>query len=221
MKKDLFMFDIETAANYPNYETFLIEDERGAKLFENKFNKMRWSETYDSVGSAYLDNAGIMSTYGRIVCISVGFLEGTNKRIKSFYGKDEREIVNSFNDLLEKIEKKNFNLCGFRIINFDIPWVLHKLHKYGIKPANIIYTYDKKPWEMRITDISADWKGRFAWSYSFDEVAYQLGIESPKDIICGSDVNKLYWEGKLEDIKEYCEKDVMSSIDVANKVYFT
>jgi len=74
---------------------------------------------------------------------------------------------------------------------------------------------------MRITDISADWKGRFAWSYSFDEVAYQLGIESPKDIICGSDVNKLYWEGKLEDIKEYCEKDVMSSIDVANKVYFT
>jgi len=195
MKKDLFMFDIETAANYPNYETFLIEDERGAKLFENKFNKMRWSETYDSVGSAYLDNAGIMSTYGRIVCISVGFLEGTNKRIKSFYGKDEREIVNSFNDLLEKIEKKNFNLCGFRIINFDIPWVLHKLHKYGIKPANIIYTYDKKPWEMRITDISADWKGRFAWSYSFDEVAYQLGIESPKDIICGSDVNKLYWEG--------------------------
>jgi len=112
MKKDLFMFDIETAANYPNYETFLIEDERGAKLFENKFNKMRWSETYDSVGSAYLDNAGIMSTYGRIVCISVGFLEGTNKRIKSFYGKDEREIVNSFNDLLEKIEKRILTYVG-------------------------------------------------------------------------------------------------------------
>jgi hypothetical protein len=39
------------------------------------------------------------------------------------------KIVNDFNELLKKVEKKNFNLCGFRIINFDIPWILHKLFK--------------------------------------------------------------------------------------------
>ncbi len=29
MKKDLFMFDIETTGNYPDYQTFKSIDERG------------------------------------------------------------------------------------------------------------------------------------------------------------------------------------------------
>lgn len=50
--KELFHFDIETAGNYPDYNTFLEKDERGAKLFEKKFNKMCWSEKYGTIESA-------------------------------------------------------------------------------------------------------------------------------------------------------------------------
>jgi predicted PolB exonuclease-like 3'-5' exonuclease len=220
MKQELFMFDIETVGEYKDWETFKSSDLRGAKLFESKYNKMNWVEKYDSVDEAYLGNAGIVSTYGKIVCISFGFLDDKGeKKIRSFYGDDEKYIVESFNNLLKKIETKSFNLSGFRINHFDIPWVLHKLHKYSIEPANMIYMYDKKPWDMRITDMSDDWKQKFAWAFSFDEMCYELGVKSPKDNMNGSEVHKAYWNGEVEKIKEYCEKDVSSSIDCGLKIY--
>ena len=217
---ELFHFDIETTGQHPDFETFKSEDQRGSKLFEGKYLKMKWDEKYDSLNDAYCDNAGIVSTFGKIVCISFGYIDNTGeKKISSFYGDDERDIVDSFNNLLKKIETKSFNISGFRINHFDIPWVLHKLHKYGIKPADIIYMYDKKPWDMRITDMSDDWKQKFAWAFSFDEMCYELGVDSPKDIINGSDVHKYYWEGRVEEVKTYCEKDVSSSIDASLKIY--
>jgi predicted PolB exonuclease-like 3'-5' exonuclease len=217
---ELFHFDIETAGQWPDYDSFLLNDERGAKLFESKFNRMNWSEKYDNLNSAYLDNAGIISTYGRIVCISFGFLDNDGqKKISSFYGDDEYDIVNSFNNLLNKIEKKSFNICGFRINHFDIPWILHKCHKYSITPSNIIYSYNKKPWEMRIVDMSDDWRQKFAWAFSFDEMCYELNVESPKEFMNGSLVHNKFWKGDYEIIKLYCEKDVSSSIDASLKIY--
>jgi predicted PolB exonuclease-like 3'-5' exonuclease len=217
---ELFYFDIETCGEHKDYVTFLDSDERGAKLFASKYEKLNWSEKYADINEAYLENAGIISTYGKIVCISFGYIdnEGHNK-ISSFYGDNEQEIVTSFNNLLKKIETKNFNLSGFRVNYFDIPWVLHKLHKYGIEPANMIYLYDKKPWDVRIVDMSDDWKTKFAWAFSFDEMCYELGVVSPKYIINGSDVHKYYWKGKIEEIKTYCEKDVEASIEVSKKLY--
>ena len=140
---ELFHFDIETAGYYKDFESFEKNDERGATLFKNKFKKMNWEEKYENVYDAYLDNAGIVPTYGRIVCISFGYLDNGQERVSSFYGDDERDIVEKFNNLLKKIELKKFNLSGFRIAYFDIPWLLHKLNKYGIQPADIIVTHNK------------------------------------------------------------------------------
>jgi predicted PolB exonuclease-like 3'-5' exonuclease len=214
------MFDIETCGQYKDYDTFLDTDERGARLFAGKYEKMNWSDKYSDINEAYLENAGIISTYGKIVCISFGFIDnGGVSKISSYYGDNEEEIVNSFNNLLKKIETKNFNLSGFRVNYFDIPWVLHKLHKYGIEPANMIYLYDKKPWDVRVVDLSDDWKTKFAWAFSFEELCYELGVVSPKDIINGSDVHKYYWSGKIEQIKTYCEKDIEACIEVSKKLY--
>lgn len=219
MNIELFHFDIETCGSYSNFDSFKINDERGSSLFESKYNKMEWFNKYNDINEAYLENAGIISTYGKICCISFGYIDDNVKRISSYYGYDEKEIVENFNNLLKKIETKKFNLSGFRINYFDIPWLLHKLHKYQIKPANIILSYNKKPWEMRITDISEDWKGKFAWAFSFDELAYELDIKSPKDNMNGSMVHKYYYDGKIEMIKEYCEKDVLASIEASLKIY--
>ncbi len=220
MKEELFHMDIETCGVYRDFYAFKLADERGANLFEHKYNKMGWADKYQDINEAYLDNVGIISTYGKICCISFGYLDNDGStRISSFYGEDEKDIVESFNRLLKKIETKNFNLCGFRIINFDIPWILHKLHKYGIEPANIISTYDKKPWEARVTDISEHWRGKFAWAFSFDEVAYELGIRSPKEKMNGSEVHGAYWRGEFPRIKEYCEMDVKASIEISRKIY--
>ena len=216
---ELFHFDIETSGNHPDFKTFEQSDPRGSDLFKSKYIKLDWGSKYGSIDEAYLQNAGIISTYGKICCISFGFEDGNNKRISSFYGDDEKDIVIQFNNLLKRIEKKNFILSGFRILHFDIPWILHKLHKYVIDPANIIYLYDKKPWECRMVDLSDDWKTKFAWAFSFDEVCYELNIPSPKDKMNGSVVHKYYWEGRYDEIKKYCEKDVEASIEVGKIIY--
>jgi predicted PolB exonuclease-like 3'-5' exonuclease len=216
---ELFHFDIETAGQYKDFTEFEKNDERGSNLFKGKYQKMGWGEKYENIYEAYLDNAGIVPTYGRIVCISFGYLDNGQERISSFYGDDEKDIVNKFNELLKKIEKKSFNLSGFRVAYFDIPWILHKLAKYRIKPADIISTYNKKPWEMRITDMSDDWRSKFAWAFSFDEMVYELGVESPKDNMNGSEVHMAYWEGRINDVRTYCEKDVMACIKVSELIY--
>jgi hypothetical protein len=89
---ELFHFDIETAANYKDFKTFESNDERGSKLFKDKFNRLGWETKYDSVEFRDL-TAGIISTYGRIVCISCGYIdnEGNNK-VSSFYGDDEKKL---------------------------------------------------------------------------------------------------------------------------------
>jgi len=217
--EDIFMFDIETTGQYRNIEELKINDIRGYNLFSQKYKKYNWEDKYVNIETAYLEESPIISTYGRIVCISFGYLDNGQERISSFYGDDEREIVEKFNNLLKKIESKSFKLGGYRILYFDIPWILHKLYKYNIKPANIITLHNKKPWETRIVDISDDWKIRFAYTSSFDEVVYELGIESPKDNMNGSDVHDAYWEGRVEEVKIYCEKDVKASIRVSQVIY--
>jgi hypothetical protein len=218
--RELFFFDIETVGNYSTLEDLRSSNQREFELFEKKFQKMKWDEKYDSIDEAYLDNAGIISTFGKIVCISCGYKDNNGEmRISSIYGDDEKDIVDRFNQYLKKIELKNFDLSGFRILYFDIPWIIHKLHKYDIIPADIISHYQKKPWEMRITDLSDDWKFKFAWSPSFDEVVYELGLKSPKSFMNGSDVHVEYHKGNLERIKDYCEEDVRASIEVADKMY--
>jgi predicted PolB exonuclease-like 3'-5' exonuclease len=216
---ELFFFDIETTTNWETYDQFLLSDERGAKLFKNKYDKM-WSDTGLTIDEAYREWGPIISAYGKIITISYGFMRDSGEYfIKSIWEGTEFDIVNRFNDVLKRIETKQFNLSGFRILNFDIPWILHKCHKWGIKPADIILTYDKKPWEMRIVDLSEDWKGKFAWSPSFDELLYELGLESPKNNLSGSGVHSKYWSGQIDEVVKYCELDVKSCIDAHKMIY--
>ena len=216
---ELFMFDIETAGRYKDLNTFKKNDLRGYELFINKYEKYNWDEKYKNTDNAYLNESPIISCYGKIVCISFGYINNEGiSMISSYYG-DEEEIVYKFNELLKKIEIKNFKLCGYRILYFDIPWILHKMHKYNIEPAKILYLYDKKPWEYRIVDIADDWKQRFAYTNTFDEVAYELGVESPKDNMKGSDVHVAFHDGRIDEVKTYCEKDIKACIEVSKKIY--
>ena len=96
---------------------------------------------------------------------------------------------------------------------------MHKLHKYGIQPASILSVYGKKPWEMRVVDMADDWKQKFAWTSSFDEVCYEIGVPSPKQELNGSEVHSAFWNGDVEKIKNYCESDVKASLRVADIIY--
>jgi len=221
--KTLFYFDIETVGEHINFNTFKNKDLRGAELFKKKFDKNPWmSERSDSIEDAYIDNSPIMSTFGKIVCVSFGYFTDKNPKgysLNSIHGDNEEKLVNEVAVLFNKVYDKNMILSGFRINNFDIPWLVHKMTKYDIKLPKILEIYDKKPWEIQSFDLADKWKFGFRYFSSLDDVCYELGIDSPKDAIDGSMVHSTYWnENELEKIKTYCEKDVYASMLVGKKM---
>lgn len=221
--KNLFYFDIETAGQYKDLNSLKENDERGYLLFKNKYENNPWmSERAKSLEDAYLEYSPIFSTYGKIVCVSFGYFHDKNPQgytISSVFNDDEREIILYLQDLFSKVTKKHLILSGYRIKSFDIPWIVHKFNKYGLETPKIIDIYGKKPWEISAFDLADEWKQQFKYYVSFDEVAYELDVKSPKDDITGKDVHRVYWEDNdLNRIKTYCEKDVETCMRVGERM---
>lgn len=220
---NLFYFDIETAGNYDCLETFKRSDIDGYNIFMKKLLKNEWIlEKHKTPEDAYLNTAPLFSTYGKTLCLSFGYY---NKKsdvgytINSLYGGNEEELMIKIQKLFVKVSEKHLIMSGFNINVFDIPWIVHKLNKYDLDIPNILKIYGKKPWEIQSLDLFNEWKGPSRYFSSFEEVCYELDVPSPKDGIDGSMVHSTYWkEGDLEKIKTYCEKDVRSSMLVAEKM---
>jgi len=74
----------------------------------------------------------------------------------------------------------------------------------------------KKPWEVAHLDTMELWKfGDYKAFTSLNLLAHVFGIPTPKDDISGADVARVYYEEKnLERISTYCQKDVLTLIQV-------
>ena len=207
--------DIETCGNFPTFKQFEENEPRGAQLFVDRYGK-----DYDDMGKAYSDNCGLSSTYGKICCVSFGFEKKDGViDINSIVNEDEEILVRALAANLKKFTNHGFALAGFYINHFDIPFIVHKLWKYNLEIPSIL-ELNKKPWETSNVDLfdyykQGDYRGK-----NFDEVCYELNIKSPKDKISGKDVHGKYWNNYLDEIQEYCEKDISASIKLFNKIHF-
>ncbi len=98
-KNNILFLDIETVPAHQSHSTL---SDKMKELWEKK---MEYSIQKEELSAEELYNkAGIFAEFGKIVCISVGFFytkEGKTKfRIKSFFGDDEKRLINEFNNLL-------------------------------------------------------------------------------------------------------------------------
>ena len=126
---ELFHFDIETSGQYPDYQTFLYEDVRGAKLFQSKFDKMNWIEKY--VDIRLVTNEKMASkliakpNYDRRTI----FDENIYKPCSILEVDGARDIAVEFSSV-----SKSFSLAGARIGfasgNKDLIAALYKIKSY-------------------------------------------------------------------------------------------
>jgi hypothetical protein len=86
----------------------------------------------------------------------------------------------------------------------------------GIVLPSIINLAGKKPWEIQHIDTMELWKfGDYKNYTSLELLTAVFDIPTPKDDISGADVWKVYWQDNdLERIKVYCEKDVISIVQL-------
>lgn len=221
LKLDKILFlDIETVP-----QVYLPQelDNETRKLFGSKVNVS--PEEIGNFEEAYFRRAGILAEFGRIICISVGFINetGTGRqiRMKSFYHDDEETLLLQFKRLLDDHYNTPYHLlCGHNAKEFDFPYICRRMLIHGIQLPNVLNMAGKKPWEINHLDTMELWKfGDYKAYTSLALLCHVFKIPTPKDDISGADVARVYYEDKdPERIKVYCEKDVVALIQLFLKM---
>ena len=206
--KTLFL-DIETVSQKKSYDQL---SERMQKLWSHKAEQLNRDNTELTPADIY-DRAGIYAEFGKIVCISVGFFNEQRFRLKSFYGHDEKALLNDFANMLNRYySAPDAQLCAHNGKEFDFPYIARRMLVNGIQIPKILQVAGKKPWETNFIDTMELWKfGDYKTFTSLDLLCAILDIPTPKDDINGSEVGRVYWqENDIERIKTYCQKDVLA-----------
>jgi len=237
--------DIETTAGYANLKDLEKANPRLGMLWRKRCIYLRNKHADNlklSDEEIYNTKAGLQAEFGKIVCISIAFARFTGEsepatiKTKSFANDDELIVLKQFIQFINKMETDlpNAVLVGHNVMNFDFPFIFKRCLINKIKVPKSLNLNGKKPWEINVVD-TAKLFSNGAWNESFvslDIMTACLGIPTPKDVIDGSEVNAAYWnDGRLEEIKEYCQKDTVavlnflleisgeSYVDVNNVIY--
>lgn len=213
--EDVLFLDIETVPVAPSYEQL---DPKMKTLWEKKSKNFRLQE---QTGNDVYERAGIYAEFGKIICISVGYIKEKDPyglRLKSFYGDDEKTILDSFSLMLSKFSKANREslLCAHNGKEFDFPYIARRMIINGHIIPDLLDNAGKKPWEIKLLDTMDLWKfGDYKNYTSLDLLTSVLGIPTPKDDIDGSMVAGVYYiEKEIKRIVRYCEKDVIAIAQV-------
>jgi predicted PolB exonuclease-like 3'-5' exonuclease len=214
LTKILFL-DIETVGGCKNYTECQVSNPNVAKQFEKYFDwfQKRFPEDAGfSADKVFEKRAALVPEFAKIVCVSVAFvMDNGDIKKQSFSGDDEKVLLKECQTLLNRCGKLDFYLCGHNLKNFDIPMLAKRMIINGIMPSKILPSYDTKPWEIKAIDTKEIWQyGAYTAIGSLDLMCTCLDIPTPKDgPINGGMVHEAYWNhNRLQEIAEYCEKDV-------------
>jgi len=153
--------------------------------------------------------------FHKVVTISavIGDEFGNFKKVGTFKGSEE-EIIRDF---FKYIDTKKPKLISFNGRNFDLPMLMIRALKYNFSiPA---YFDNTNKWENYRSRYSENFHidlievlGSYGAvkGLKLDVVASMAGLPGKFDVH-GDEVYKLYFDGELKAIEEYCESDVLNT----------
>jgi len=211
--EEVLFIDIETVPLEPEYKEL---NEKWQQLWEHKMQK---HIDADEPAEVLYDRAGIYAEFGRIICISVGYVFQKKGelffRVKSFYDDEEKMLIQHFFKALEAFSRKGKRkLCAHNGLEFDFPYIARRALVNNLPLPGILDISGAKPWEIKdqLIDTLQLWKfGDYKHYTSLSLLCELFNIPSPKDDIDGSQVATIYWEEKdISRIVRYCEKDTLA-----------
>lgn len=205
---DHIALDIETvpAADLSEYSE-AIQEKIQAKIDRQKERNPDFDFKYF---------ASTHGDFGKIVCISLGYVHGERIKLKSLFGHDEQEILEQFN----KIAANTKTFIHYNGLGFDMPFILQRMAHHGIKPAGNRMTnlrrFSSDP-QFDLMMMYYNWD--FSKVMSLGILAELHGMPSPKEDLSGDKVYAAYLENEWERIVRYCEFDVATTLNLWNKIY--
>lgn len=171
-------------------------------LYMSMFNE-EWNEI--KIGSYTLDES--MSDGEE----RIGILPLTGAEVKYF---NEKTLLENF---WEIFKKSNPHLISFNGRNFDSPFLMLRSGILGVRPTRNLMEGTKFNYPHHydlIDELSFYMNDRIgpARRFNLDFYTKAFGIESPKTKeVNGSVVTELFNEGKIEEIADYCLKDIRAT----------
>jgi 3'-5' exonuclease len=214
----ILCLDIETVPQYPEHDHVPPAMQ---KLWSRKTEFLRRKDP--EINSNLYERAGIYAEFGKVVCISTGHLinrNGNRKlRLQSFYGDDENDLLQCFSTFLNEFDD-DVILCAHNGKEFDFPYLCRRMIVNGIELPGALQISGKKPWEVNHLDTMELWKfGDYKHYTPLSLLANIFQIDDPKDDMDGSEVHHTYWKEKdLEKIERYCNKDVITVMQILLKM---
>ena len=214
-----FLFiDIETVPQQKNYAS--LSPEWQQLWFEKNAKTVPENQ---SMEEAYNTRAGILAEFGKIICISIGYLYENEfqklcLKIKNLSDNDEEALLKAFTTVVNLFCKRysHFEFAGHNIREFDIPYICRRMIINRLPLPSYLQLNNLKPWEVNAIDTLHWWRfGDYKNYISLNLLANVLGVLSSKDDISGADVRRVYYEeNDLARITTYCGKDVVTVANV-------
>lgn len=128
---------------------------------------------------------------------------------------EEHELLDRF---WEIVDRKRPRLVSFNGRAYDGPILMIRSAQLGVKPSlNLVgnrYQIGAHTDLLELFTFMGAWRER----YSLDFWCRRFDVESPKGSIDGSQIGRAYREGRLEEIGEYCLRDVRATAELYQKV---
>lgn len=218
--ENLLLIDIETVSEKASFGELT---EEWQVLWQEKVQRQLPEDI--TAAEFYPQRAGVMAEFAKVICISVGYFKKEGKdyqlRLKSFYGHNEKILLQDFITTLQKMEMNHnkWSFTGHNIKEFDIPFICRRLLINDLPIPPFLDFQNMKPWETNMIDTFQYWRfGDYKHYTSLKLLAAALNVPSPKDDIDGSMVGEVYWSQTLADkdkglerIVTYCQKDVATT----------
>jgi len=207
----VFVFDIETVPDVElGRRVFGLHD-----LSDKQVGYVMQAKRREESGSEFLS-----LEQQRVVCISIAMRSRDSFRVWSLGEPDapEAELIQRFYDGIEKFTP---DLVSWNGGGFDLPVLHYRALRHGIVAPryweagdadqafrfnNYLSRYHSR--HLDLMDVLSSYQGRAR--VSLEGAALLLGLPG-KLGMDGSQVFNAYRDGKLEEIRRYCETDVMNT----------
>lgn len=149
-------------------------------------------------------------TFGRIC--SIGIIKENDHKVlqKEVFSGDEKEMLKKFWQSALGVER----FIGHNIWAFDLPFIYKRSIIHGVKPRFLNFARYRN---IPIYDTMCEWDlWNFGKAQKLDTLAKVLGLATSKDKMDGSEVWTYFQAGRIDEINEYCLKDV----ELTRKVYY-
>jgi 3'-5' exonuclease len=208
----VLVFDLETIPDVSGLRTLLGSD---AALSDAEVAVQAFSARREKTGSDFLQHH-----LHRVAAISCVFRDDEGFRVRSLGSLDDAE-PKLIQDFYRIVERYTPQLVSWNGGGFDLPVLNYRALIHGINAARF--------WEMGEEDRDFKWNNYLSRYHTrhldlMDHLAMYTGrANAPLDDLAklcgfpgkmgvdGSQVWSLYQEGRLQEIRDYCETDVVNT----------